>query len=768
MNALRNCLLALGSVVVGLALCEAALRLLHPGYGHLAAPPRQAPGPAEVLHPDTGEPHAVVYNNLGGRQHRDFSERDLAEAVNLAFFGGSFTENLRMAAHYSFTEILDYLLNAQPDGEFGNPHPQGARYNVLNFGIDGTGPGEQYAHYRASPFKRRLQHVFYVHNQNDLADLRHAASWALNDVDQLVAQLRAETPLWKRLLARLHLSYLVLEARELSLPPEANVLSWEATTAVFDALLRTWREEVRNHGGVFHIVLPPGPDSGRWMEGKDAGGGWRVVGLHECFSTFRANLPDLPALRFRRDLHWNEAGNMLAAHCLYRYLEATFDTLPVRSDEDLAQMRHVYYAAFRDSGDWRGHRFVPGSTWARPGAAPGADVARRIVARYQALGGDAAERRERIVRTVRATAPVLRSVWNVHLDRERRLLVYVKAPCAEDDPAAGMFLRWRPWNAADLAPADRPGRYMTRRTALAAAQRHGEGERSECVVADNFPAVSLASIHTGQRAPGGEVLWQGEFAVDDADAFAAVVAADRREYDAVAATPPAARSVWNVHRKPAARELAYLKQPCRLDDTLGEFFLRVRPVEPMGETNGTFELPIKFHNVPPRERPLWRNPWRGRPGTARRATMFEGKCLMTVPLPDWPVGAVWTGGYGPDGNLWEERFYFDTDGLRRMWRRTLEREPDASGRFDVYRLGRTLTYVREPCSRNDIRDHFFLHVWRKGAAADFANLDFDFHNRGALFDGRCVAVAALPDDAPERIATGQFAPESGPLWQVGI
>ena len=156
--------------------------------------------------------------------------------------------------------------------------------------------------------------------------------------------------------------------------------------------------------------------------------------------------------------------------------------------------------------------------------------------------------------------------------------------------------------------------------------------------------------------------------------------------------------------------------------------------------------------------------------------MFEGKCLMSVPLPDWPVGAVWTGGYGTDGDiLWEERFYFDTDGLRRMWRRTLERAPDAAGRFDVYRLGRTLTYVREPCIPGDVRDRFFLHVLdgreagpRNGAQQISSNFDFDFHERGALFGGRCVAVAPLPDDAHDRIATGQFTPDSRRLWQVRL
>ena len=109
----RNLLLALGSLVVGLSLCEVALRVFHPRYEYAANPPQRTYPywRSEHRHPDTGAKHLVAYNNLGSRQHRNFHERDLAGAVNLAFFGDSFTENLRLPAHHSFTEVLDHLLN---------------------------------------------------------------------------------------------------------------------------------------------------------------------------------------------------------------------------------------------------------------------------------------------------------------------------------------------------------------------------------------------------------------------------------------------------------------------------------------------------------------------------------------------------------------------------------------------------------------------------------------------------------------------------------
>ena len=115
MRIARNLLLALGSLAVGLLLCEAALRVFHSRYEYAAEPPRRAHyWSGQYRHPDTGAKHLVAHNNLGSRQHRNFNARDLAESVNLAFFGDSFTENLYLPAHHSFPESLDYLLNAPP------------------------------------------------------------------------------------------------------------------------------------------------------------------------------------------------------------------------------------------------------------------------------------------------------------------------------------------------------------------------------------------------------------------------------------------------------------------------------------------------------------------------------------------------------------------------------------------------------------------------------------------------------------------------------
>ena len=119
-----NLSLVLGSLLVCLAAGEGYLRLFHPVYEYAAESrydldrrrifARRAHARSFKTHPDTGVRHAVIHNNLALRQHRDFSEDDLADAVNIGVFGDSFTENRGLPIPYSFTEVLDYLLTPPP------------------------------------------------------------------------------------------------------------------------------------------------------------------------------------------------------------------------------------------------------------------------------------------------------------------------------------------------------------------------------------------------------------------------------------------------------------------------------------------------------------------------------------------------------------------------------------------------------------------------------------------------------------------------------
>lgn len=761
MRTAGNLLLALCSLAFGLSLCEATLRVFDPRYEYAAGPPlRTYWWSAEYPHPDTGVQHLVAYNNLGSRQHRDFSERDLAEGVNLAFFGDSFTENLRMPAHHSFTEVLDYLLNA------GVPESALGRFNVLNFGMDNTGPAEQYLLWRSLAVRSRLRHVFYVHMYNDIFDVMRVVKTGRDLAQKVVWQGYRESQPVVRALSRLHLTYLVLDvwsrldikgSRLFGAIPYANALP------AFESILRRWRGDVEANGGEFHIVLLPTPDGDKWFRQLESPSSWNVVDLGRCF---HEAIPDFryEDWRFANDRHWNEAANMVAARCLYRDLEGMLG-VPERSDLALTSALHAYYHAFQDRDRFGGEAgWTPspdGLDASAPEGLPGSladGEADRIVARYQALDRDGTSMRQRIMNAARSSEPVLRSVWNVHASVAERLIIYTKKPCDEPDPAAGMFAQLRPFDLAELTPLKRAkGFHEVNFRAKSTWVRTIPSPRgSECVILVRVSLNPVASVYTGQRSVTGDVLWEGEFPFDDAEDWNRILAHHRRLYRATAQTDLDARSVWDVHASREQRTVTFLKTPCAWSDTTGQFFLRAHGDAP-------FTTAFSFRRV-----------------VDRYAAMFDDRCLLTVPMPAGRFGTVEVGEYSPSHTVhtptrWQAKFYWDIKGLRRAHASVSRRRADAVGAFAVYRHDDALVYVREPCAEADTSSRFFLHVYAaqaEGGDDPRTNLDFDFHDRGMLFDGKCVALMPLSEAVPNpgaitRLRTGQFS-SAGRIWTVEL
>ena len=100
----------------------------------------------------------------------------------------------------------------------------------------------------------------------------------------------------------------------------------------------------------------------------------------------------------------------------------------------------------------------------------------------------------------------------------------------------------------------------------------------------------------------------------------------------------------------------------------------------------------------------------------------------------------------------------------------------AQSEFAVYRDGDRLLYLREPCGPRDIDARFLLHIYPADPAVlrggqrgrGFVNADFDFAASGALFDGKCVAMARLPEYEMERVITGQHLSGEGIVWRVDV
>ena len=264
------------------------------------------------------------------------------------------------------------------------------------------------------------------------------------------------------------------------------------------------------------------------------------------------------------------------------------------------------------------------------------------------------------------------------------------------------------------------------------------------------------------------------FLYDAGGVAKAIADARRRSHDAIAAREPLARGDLEVHLLPVSPHLrasatrgarggdlalAYFKHGCRPEDLHGVFFLEVTPAN--------------VADLPPLLRRAGRQMFYFKPHEFFE--LYEDKCQFRKPLPPYPVRSIRTGRLiWDDRPGWEARARIDLHTLRRARDAVNGAAPAGRGPFDVHLRDRTLTYVRTPCAGADTLDRFFLHVTpaRRGALPPhrrpigFSNLDFDFNEHGARFNGECVATLALPAYEIDRVATGQFASNGAVRWQV--
>ncbi len=112
-------------------------------------------------------------------------------------------------------------------------------------------------------------------------------------------------------------------------------------------------------------------------------------------------------------------------------------------------------------------------------------------------------------------------------------------------------------------------------------------------------------------------------------------------YHAITDTQPIIRSNFALHL--IDNTLHYVKDTCRPDDIQARFFLHIMP-------HDTNDLPqhrqqYGFDNL---NFAFYEN-----------GVRFDGKCLASVPLPNYPIARINTGQWIPDeGKLWEGEFLF--------------------------------------------------------------------------------------------------------------
>ena len=321
-------------------------------------------------------------------------------------------------------------------------------------------------------------------------------------------------------------------------------------------------------------------------------------------------------------------------------------------------------------------------------------------------------------------------------------LLYAKADCSRAEYGTLVFLHILPENLADLPFYLWASGVDNRELSL---PRNGARPGGECMAVFPLPDYPIAAILTGQAG-----VWERNiYPPADPEPL-------RAAYATFSDTPPDAHSDFALYVQD--NQLTYLRETCAAADTAAGFFLHIIPRD-------IAALPADRRAEGYANQDFVFARWGGH---------FDGKCLATVPLPEYPIAAIRTG----QAERWEVNFYppVDPDTLRAAYAAISDIPLKRRAVFDLYLQDNRLTYLRETCAAADTAAGFFLHIVpedvadlpQERQAAGFANQDFAFNRWGGSFDGKCLAAVPLPDYPVKAIRTGQHIPGQGEMWAAEL
>ena len=203
--------------------------------------------------------------------------------------------------------------------------------------------------------------------------------------------------------------------------------------------------------------------------------------------------------------------------------------------------------------------------------------------------------------------------------------------------------------------------------------------------------------------------------------------------------------------------LIYAKEPCSDSDARGSFFLLLHPAKsadlpPSARATDSHDLFFRFY---------------------KRGARYDDACIARVALPDYPIERIRAGQYDGDDEIWSAFYVFDDAAYRAASAKAARSEPAVRGHFNLHLQDDSLLFLRDLCEPSDADARFFVHAQPVDRADlpperreyGFDNLTFGFDERGAIFDGKCAAIADLPAYPIERVRFGQFNDE-GVIWSV--
>ena len=270
-----------------------------------------------------------------------------------------------------------------------------------------------------------------------------------------------------------------------------------------------------------------------------------------------------------------------------------------------------------------------------------------------------------------------------------------------------------------------------------------------------YSAAHSQEVAVDEVATGG---WHTLHLITGFDGLAASV---RGEWlDAVAGAPDAV-SMYNLYLQ--ADALYYAKQPCAPGDTDAPFFLSIYPEYAADLPNyrqqyGYEIIKFDFH-----------------PALGLRV---GDRCVIRRALPEYAVKHIHAGQFIEDGPvIWEADFPFNPKVWLDMYEDVVAGVPSAAAAdYDLYLREDALYYAKRQCDSVDAEARFFLHIYPEDVndlpAAlrqyGFQNLDFEFHDYGAVADCKRFIRRALPGYAIARIHTGQFVGDGTVVWEAEL
>ena len=297
---------------------------------------------------------------------------------------------------------------------------------------------------------------------------------------------------------------------------------------------------------------------------------------------------------------WNE--NVLPGFGIYYYLAGSFVRLANGADAGSAAADYVVSRYRVDSPE----PLTPDN---------------RLAFLYDSTDPAELYRAER--RRLESSDPAASADFDVYM--EDGSLRYLKSPCAPSDVAPPFFLHVYPANPDD--PLGFEGINFGFENKI-------EILDGACMGIADLPGYPTSAIRTGQYISGGKTVWS--VAINPLlDAAAALY---EEKYRAIASGEPAARAAFDLYLEDGDT-LHYLKEPCGADDVRGRFFLSVHPADRRDLPNDRREIShhasLNFTFAPP------------------DGVIFNGKCMASRRLPDYPIARIETGQWIPGGErLW--------------------------------------------------------------------------------------------------------------------